>query len=77
LFINLTPLVSCNPIPFFPFPLLRGRGSYFFKRGFASLKLSFGSYHAGEGEEILEKGKYGVPTKMMFLWGENPLSYLP
>jgi len=27
-----------------------------FKRGEASLKLPFGSYHAGEGEEILERG---------------------
>jgi len=28
LFIDLTPFIFSNPIPFIPFPLIRGRGVY-------------------------------------------------
>jgi len=31
LFINLTPLIFINPIPFIPFPLSRGRGISFIR----------------------------------------------
>jgi hypothetical protein len=63
LFINLTPLILPHEIRISRGPLnppLHNRDMY--------------SLH--EGEETLERGEYGVPTKTKFLWGKNPLSYL-
>jgi len=52
LFIGLTPFrfLLGNPIPFFPFPLSRGRGAYI-----REASPPFDSPFK-EGEEILERG---------------------
>jgi hypothetical protein len=56
LLINLTPFrfLFGNPIPFIPFPLIRGRGTIVFRRGISPFRLSL---LIGEGEETLERGE--------------------
>ena len=37
--LNINPFIVINPIPFIPFPLLRGRGGFVFRGALAPLKL--------------------------------------